>query len=241
MTRRAFLTMLGGAGAAGVLGNAFVLEPRWLDVVRHDARGTVSAQGVTLALLADLHLQSVGFLEEEVAEVTRATRPDLIVLAGDSVDERDRLRELERFLSRLPEEPAKYAVLGNWEHWAGVDPDALRAAYARHGVRLLVNESALFERKGRRVHVTGFDDATAGQPRFDALPAATAREGFRLALAHSPVYRPFLPRGSGRYVEGWYGREQPASGPPLYVSRGIGTSVVPARLGARPEVTLLQV
>jgi len=42
----------------------------------------------------------------------------------------------------------------------------------------------------------------------------------------------FRPQGSGRYVRGWYRDDSTA----LYVSRGIGTSVVPARLGAPPEV-----
>jgi hypothetical protein len=41
-----------------------------------------------------------------------------------------------------------------------------------------------------------------------------------------------LPSGSGRYVAGWY-RD---AGPPMYVSRGIGTSLIPVRLGATPEL-----
>jgi predicted MPP superfamily phosphohydrolase len=43
---------------------------------------------------------------------------------------------------------------------------------------------------------------------------------------------PFRPRGSGRYVSGWYRDAVPA----LYVSRGIGTSVIDARHRAVPEV-----
>jgi uncharacterized protein len=43
---------------------------------------------------------------------------------------------------------------------------------------------------------------------------------------------PFRPRGSGRYVNGWYRDAVPA----LYVSRGIGTSVIHARYHAVPEV-----
>jgi predicted MPP superfamily phosphohydrolase len=42
----------------------------------------------------------------------------------------------------------------------------------------------------------------------------------------------FRPRGSGRYVSGWYRDAVPA----LYVSRGIGTSVIDARYRAVPEV-----
>jgi predicted MPP superfamily phosphohydrolase len=45
-------------------------------------------------------------------------------------------------------------------------------------------------------------------------------------------WAPFRPPGSGRYVAGWY-RDDPTA---MYVSRGLGTSIVPARLGAVPEV-----
>jgi predicted MPP superfamily phosphohydrolase len=47
-------------------------------------------------------------------------------------------------------------------------------------------------------------------------------------------FAPFCPRGSGHYVAGWYGDRQP----PLYVSRGIGTSVVPVRFGVPPEIAV---
>ena len=43
------------------------------------------------------------------------------------------------------------------------------------------------------------------------------------------------PRGSGRYVHGWF---RDAGQVPLYVSRGLGTSVAPVRFGARPEVAV---
>lgn len=45
-------------------------------------------------------------------------------------------------------------------------------------------------------------------------------------------WAPFRPHGSGRYTRGWY-RDAAI---PLYVSRGLGTSLVPARLCAPPEV-----
>ncbi len=45
---------------------------------------------------------------------------------------------------------------------------------------------------------------------------------------------PFLPEGAGGYVNGWYNQEKPY----LYVSKGFGTSTIPFRFGARPEITL---
>ncbi|MDQ3995567.1 MAG: metallophosphoesterase [Gemmatimonadota bacterium] len=47
---------------------------------------------------------------------------------------------------------------------------------------------------------------------------------------------PFRPRGSGRYVSGWYRDAVPA----LYVSRGIGTSLIDARYRATPEVPVFE-
>jgi predicted MPP superfamily phosphohydrolase len=43
-----------------------------------------------------------------------------------------------------------------------------------------------------------------------------------------------LPAGSGRYVSGWY-LDAPL---PLYVSRGLGTTILPVRLGSPPEIAV---
>ena len=43
------------------------------------------------------------------------------------------------------------------------------------------------------------------------------------------------PPGSGAYVKGWYG----AGGQRLYVSRGLGNSDIPFRIGSPPELALL--
>lgn len=47
---------------------------------------------------------------------------------------------------------------------------------------------------------------------------------------------PWVPRGSGRYLRGWYRDHQPH----LYVSRGIGTTLLPIRFGSRPELTVFE-
>lgn len=47
-------------------------------------------------------------------------------------------------------------------------------------------------------------------------------------------WAPFIPGGSGRFVAGFY--DIPGSS--LYVSRGVGMSIIPARLGSRPEIAM---
>jgi uncharacterized protein len=76
-------------------------------------------------------------------------------------------------------------------------------------------------------------------PQVDLAPyrplwmLAGHTHGGQLAPFGVPLMRP---RGSGRYVSGWY--RDPA--PPMYVSRGIGTSIIPARHRARPEVAVFE-
>ncbi len=45
-------------------------------------------------------------------------------------------------------------------------------------------------------------------------------------------FAPLRPNGSGRYVSGWY-RDGAIA---LYVSRGLGVSILPVRIGVVPEI-----
>jgi hypothetical protein len=45
---------------------------------------------------------------------------------------------------------------------------------------------------------------------------------------------PFLPPAVGNYIKGWYKEKVPN----LYVSKGVGTSVLPIRFGARAEIAV---
>ena len=83
-------------------------------------------------------------------------------------------------------------------------------------------------------------------PAFRDAPLlleANARSLFRMMLSghtHGGQVAPFgrplwRPRGSGPYVSGWYRDDNRL---PMYVSRGIGTSVVPIRMGSVPEIAV---
>ena len=265
--RREWLARMGIlAGAVPVVGavDGLMITPRRLAATDHEVGTAAPADAPRLSLLqiSDLHLKQVGSLEERLLEQVHARTPDVIVLTGDIVDRRGSLWQLDLFLRQLPHAGRRFAIPGNWEHWAGIPLESLERLYATHGVELLVNRSVVFDHGGRRVRVTGLDDLVAGKPDADAALAAAepcanhlvlahcpaARDQLRLPSAHAPTFMlsghthggqiaPFgvavkLPHGSGGYVSGWYRDE----GVPLYVSRGIGTSLVPVRIGATPEV-----
>ena len=116
---------------------------------------------------------------------------------------------------------------------------------------------------GSRLGFLGFDDALYGSPSLPRALAARAEADVEIWLIHAPEYfdillargarpplvlaghthggqirlpgfTPFTPPGSASYVSGWYHREER----PLYVSRGIGTATIRARLFCPPELPI---
>lgn len=267
VSRRRVLAAAGAVGAtvSAVAAGAIVRDSRRLETTVH-ALGTPAAAGggpLRLAQVSDLHLAAFTPFFRNVAARLHDLRPDVLLFTGDMIERTAGLPALAAFLAACPEVPA-FAILGNWERWGGVSLDALRGIYDRHGVELLVNRSTDVSLGGRRLRITGLDDLVGGAPDAAAALGTLAPADRHLLLVHCPAARdacplpaghradlvlaghthggqiaplgiaPVRPPGSGRYLAGWY-RD---AGPPLYVSRGIGTSFAPVRIGATAEIAV---
>lgn len=266
-SRRGFLAGTAALAGAGLL-DAFVLEPRWLEVTRHDVRVAGlprSLEGLTLAQISDSHLKALGRVEQAIVAAVRSSGAALVLMTGDIIDAPGSVPLLGELCSALRGAGAEIvATLGNWEHWAGFVPAGLASEYRRFGATLLCDSTA----RVAGVTVVGTDDGYAGSPRwertlgelhglgsstpvvlathspamFDAAPREAPR--FDLGLAgHTHggqlgigSFKPLVPPGSGRFVAGWY---ETRLGP-AFVSRGTGTSIVPARFMCRPELPLFR-
>jgi predicted MPP superfamily phosphohydrolase len=259
LTRRRVLQGL-GIGAACAAVDAFGIEPRWLQVERHTVAiaGLPHAlEGLRIAQITDAHLNGLGWVEEAILEAIDHDAPQLVVLTGDLVDHVDRLDDLTELCSTITQRGARViATLGNWEHWGRVPRSDLARAYRRGEATLLVDE--WFEHEGLSIYAS--DDWTGGSPR--GIPAGP-RAPVEILLTHSPAFVdeaiakpfalclaghthggqirvgsvvPYLPPGSGRFVEGWYETDMG----PLYVSRGTGTSGLPARFCCRPSLPVFE-
>lgn len=263
--RRRFLRASGGAAiAAGAY--AIGIEPAWLDVREIDVavRGLPRAlAGFRVAQLSDVHLTSLGRVHDHVFAALRARPVDLVVITGDAIDDEARLGVLTDLCHALRSTGAPVlATLGNWEHWGAVPRAALRAAYARAGARLLGDEAM---RLDAGVAVIATDDSCSGNANLGAALRDVPRAEVRLFLSHAPGLfdelptdaprfdlglaghthggqlcvaggAVWVPPGSGRFRAGLYD----TSHGPLYVSRGVGTSVVPARFTCRPELPIFR-
>jgi uncharacterized protein len=156
---------------------ATLVEPFWIEVTQHSIP-TQFSKKITLVQLSDLHMQSVGKREELILAEVVEIQPDIIVLSGDVIDNKDNLPVLNEFLKDLPKANI-VATLGNWEYWSNLSLRVLNSTYANHNVYLLIDESQSFNIDGRLVTVTGLDDLE-GRPELPARanPAEAVTEIF---------------------------------------------------------------
>lgn len=205
----------------------------------------------------------------EMVEKTNRSNPDVVVLLGDYVIHGvlgGRFVTPEEFAPILKDLKAPggvYAVLGNHDWW--YDGLRIRKAFEAAGITVLEDETRSIDFKGRRLWLAGLGDKwtrradvektlkniPAGEPIIalthnpDLFPQIPARVGLTLA-GHTHggqvfipfINKPFMPvKFRHPYIAG-HVRE---AGRDLFVSPGIGTGAVPARLGVPPEIPVLTV
>jgi uncharacterized protein len=207
----------------------------------------------------------------KAVDLALAARPDLVVITGDFAGGLGGLDKLRRQLLRLRPPLGVVGVLGNHDHGESKAPFVrpVEPAFVEScGVRLLTNETVALDAGGGTVQVAGVDDSDGAH---DDLPAVLAqldrRPGvLRLLLSHHadvvrqsapgdfhmtfagdthggqiclplPGRRILLSDLSAEFAEGAYD----VGGRPLYVTRGVGTSMLPFRAFCRPEVVVFHV
>lgn len=262
--RRRFLVSAGAFGVA-LLGDACAVEPWRVRAAYHDVAipGLPAAlDGLRVAQISDTHLPGNRRASRVAAEIIARERPDVVVLTGDICESAESLDALTAFVGRVRGTLGTFGIYGNWERKARIPPALLGRAYAAAGAQLLVSRSAAVERGGARLGIVGLDDGMYAAPDLgraldrpapdaelwlvhcpqfaDAVPAGIVPPAALLA-GHThggqirlPGWTPYTPLGSGRYVAGWY-RD---GAMPLYVTRGVGTAIVEARLFCVPELPI---
>ena len=224
--------------------------------------------GLRVAVLADLHAGSpqIGLDRiERIVDRVNAERVDLVALLGDYIDHQVVLGDefspeaVASRLGRLRSRLGSYAVLGNhdWRHVGAQMPAALTDA----GIVVLENSvvrvddgfwvAGLGDKVKRVADVDGtLDQIPAGEPVLllshnpDVFPQVPSRVALTLSghTHGSQIALPFLrdlvtPSKFGARYTGGHIVE---GGRHLYVSDGIGTSGLPIRFRAKPEIAVLE-
>jgi predicted MPP superfamily phosphohydrolase len=225
--------------------------------------------GLRVLHLSDIHL-SAFLSESDLARVIDAAnelRPHLAAVTGDLISQfGDPIDACLRQLARLKTDAGVVGCMGNHEHYAQVENYAAAAA-ARLGMPFLRGQARPYRFGSATLNIAGVDYQplnkkstylrgadrliVPGQTNIllshnpDVFPVA-ARQGYNLMLAgHThggQVSVEILDQAINparfftHYVYGLYRQASAAA----YVTRGIGTIGIPARIGAPPEITLLR-
>jgi predicted MPP superfamily phosphohydrolase len=225
------------------------------------------APPIRALLISDIHIAGPDMPPRRLAEIVwqiEALNPDVVLIAGDFISDKRLATRTYGFaravepLERLRPRLGTFAVLGNHDHWRSTDE--ARRALETVGVRVLDNEAV---RAGPLV-IGGLDDDFTDR----ADMATTARSmrrlgGAKVLLSHSPDPFPSLPREIGLMLAGHthcgqirlpligavstmseYGERYACgrideAGRTVIVSAGLGTSILPLRLGAVPDMWLV--
>ncbi|MDQ3653411.1 MAG: metallophosphoesterase [Acidobacteriota bacterium] len=255
--------------AAGLMqaARAAFAEPYMLAIERHAVglrRLPKEMDGLRIVQLTDIHHSPFTGREqvERAVEMANSLQPDIIALTGDYVShEREYAAPCAEMMGRLRARYGVYAVLGNHDHWtdAALVTDLFRA----EGIRVLVNEGMRFEYNGASFWLAGVDDTMVGLEDLPLALAGSRPDEMKLLLAHNPVVLRRAARAGVDFVLSGHTHggqvawrsERSASGrvrrrllrglggqgeTQIYVSRGLGTVVLPVRYGCPPEVSLLQ-
>jgi predicted MPP superfamily phosphohydrolase len=237
------------------------LEPRL-------ERWPPALDGLRVAAVSDLHAGAphVGEAKlERIVEKIILACPDLIALVGDYADPSvlggrpigpERVAEL---LGGLSAPLGVFAVLGNhdWYHYGSRPADALR----RHGIEVLENDAIAVEHYGSVLWIAGLADMRERSADVTTALAMVPDNQPLIALTHDPdmfpqlkdraaltlaghthggqVGLPLLRRAAAPSKHGYTGGEVRGGGGYMYVSRGVGTTGLPIRIAAPPEIALL--
>ncbi|MBP3958788.1 metallophosphoesterase [Gemmata sp. G18] len=253
---------LAGGAAYGLFESGWVQVTRPTIVLPHLPK---AFDGTTVALLTDIHHGPFTSLDyvNAIVRTTLTLRPDLIVLGGDySLKEGKYIRPCFDAMAALNAPLGVYGVLGNHDYWHGLEET--REGFRTAGIGELTNRGVWLERDGSRFRLAGVDDLWMGKVDVKAALGDATPEDACLLLSHNPDVaekmrdprvglmlsghthggQVVFPTGDAPFVPSHYGTKYlkglvQAPNTKVYISRGLGTTSAPFRVGSRPELTLI--
>jgi predicted MPP superfamily phosphohydrolase len=249
-----------GVGMANALG-----PPDLLRVPVRLRKLDPALAGYRIAVVSDIHLGPLTGRAhtERIVRMINETSPDLVAIVGDLADGTvAELGSAAEPLRDLVSTDGSFFVTGNHEYFE--EPLAWLRELARLGVNPLRNENTVIRRGGAAFDLAGVNDLSGRSiddgPDYDRALAGRNSSRPTVLLAHQPVQvSEAAARGVDLQLSGHtHGGQlypfhhivalaQPSvaglstvDGTQLYVTRGAGFWGPPVRVGAPPDITVLE-
>lgn len=206
-----------------------------------------------------------------IVERTNEMQPEMIVILGDYISGDGRRHPLkmkpEVFAAVLKDFRAPlgvYSVLGNHDWW--YNGGEVRTALEQNGIKVLDDEVFKVDARGTSFWLVGLADLWTRPQRIETAVAKVPENATVIAMTHNPDIFPRVPSRvqlllaghthgaqirlpfigyvvapSNTYGERYARGHIFENGHHLFVTTGIGTSIVSVRFGVPPEIVLLTV
>lgn len=226
-------------------------------------------EGLRILQLSDIHMGAF-LSERELSRIVDASlehRAHLAVVTGDLISLRgDPLDACIRQLARVKADAGVFGCMGNHERYA-LSEEYTQQAAARVGIRFLRHQAEMLRFGGATLNLAGVDHQShhGGREYLVGAENLLTVGALNLLLSHNPDVLPVAAQQgwdlmlSGHthggqinieildqsitparfltpYIYGTYR----ASNTVAYVTRGIGSIGIPARIGAQPEITIVR-
>jgi len=223
-----------------------------------------SFEGYKIVHITDLHLKSYGEREEKILNIIRKIKPDIIVVTGDLIEDKQYIDIALKFMEKLTEIAPTYFVFGNWDHMSGISIPLYRTKLVQRHVIVLINQNVKLIRGSEYIYLIGVDDPHTFNDNLDKALENISGDTVKILLAHSPeiidkaveknidlvlvghthggqirlpIIGPLympLPSKYRKYDMGMFKIKNTI----MYVNRGIGTTFIPIRFQCPPEITI---
>ncbi len=219
--------------------------------------------GFRLIHLSDIHHSPFTNIEHitRAVKIANELKPDMCILTGDYVShESEYIVPVAEVLGGLTSEGGTFACLGNHDHWT--DGELVTNSLREAKINVLINEGFRFTVRDVSFWLAGVDDYMVGKTDLRSALRGSFPDEMKLLLAHNPVIaraaaradidlvlsghthggqvkirddeKRILPRRKLR--NGLYRRKNTQ----IYITRGIGTVVLPVRYQCPPEISLIK-
>ncbi|HOM03570.1 MAG TPA: metallophosphoesterase [Acetivibrio sp.] len=245
------------------------VEPYWIKVTYikvKDSDIPDSFDGKRIVFASDIH-HGPYFSRERVrnmVEKVNSLNPDIIFVGGDYVEKsREYIKPCFEELSHLEAPLGRFGVLGNHDYYR--NGELVRQSMKEAGITLLDNAAQWITYGSGRIKVCGVGYFNRYLYPIESYLEDVGEDDFVILLSHDPDYAETIRNYkidivlSGHthggqvtlfglwapYIPSIYGQKYRTGVADtkytrVYVSNGVGTSGIPIRFFARPEIVVLE-
>lgn len=230
---------------------------------------SANTNAFSIVQISDLHNASFGKNNRKLIHNIEYLEPDILVITGDIIDSNHtNINIAIDFVKEMSRKYPVYYVTGNHEYWLSeVQRRELFTGIREAGATILNNESISINTDMGPITLIGLDDNSLTDTTLRSIIENCNKNELTVVLAHEPQYidnycdagadlvltghahggqvilpfiGPLIAPDQGifpKYTAGEFTEKSTT----MYVSRGLGNSVIPVRLLNYPEIVCIEI